>query len=72
MICSAALTRISLPQLWEAFEAVCEARGWSQEESVSILEANWTRFVEPEPEQFSKPKRQTKAEKREDRAQRGD
>ncbi|GAA6019417.1 hypothetical protein JCM11491_004821 [Sporobolomyces phaffii] len=34
-------------QIWEVFEAICQARGWSVEEAASTLERNWDRFTRP-------------------------
>lgn len=32
-------------QLWDVFEAIMEARGWGEAQTVDLLEANWARFV---------------------------
>ncbi|BGP14613.1 hypothetical protein JCM10213_002219 [Rhodosporidiobolus nylandii] len=51
-------------QIWECLEEIQEARGWSADEAVSQLEANWRRFMAP-PEERPPPKKSSREKKRE-------
>ncbi|GAA6002188.1 hypothetical protein JCM10207_003116 [Rhodosporidiobolus poonsookiae] len=53
-------------QIWECLEEMQEAHGWTAEEAVSRLEANWKRFIAPPNERPAPPltNRQKKAQRK--------
>lgn len=54
------------PQIWEVFEEVQAARGWSAEEALAQLQANYERFMAPIAERPApkKSNRERKAERK--------
>ncbi|GAA5869639.1 hypothetical protein JCM16303_000532 [Sporobolomyces ruberrimus] len=44
-------------QIWEIFEALCQAREWTPQETLELLERNYQRFTQPSEERPVVPKR---------------
>ncbi|GAA5898536.1 putative endodeoxyribonuclease [Sporobolomyces salmoneus] len=61
-------TQIDL-QIWEIFEAICEARSWTPEETVQILERNWRRFTQPAEERPEMGKKKSGKQKKREKRQ---